>query len=180
MSSADQQGNTAKAPNKRRWLKPLLIISLGFNLLFAGLVAGRIWMHGYGGHSGGRNHIFTGAVEELMKTLPDDKRARAGALLKRHRSTVRELRKQNKIVRKAAEATVLSDPYDETRFAGVLARFREISNGQHQSMHTMMMNVLQGSTLKERQELLKQIHAGFRHRNRHWRRYGERSSRGAE
>ncbi len=81
MSAADKQENTAKAPKKRRWLWPLLIVSLGFNLLFVGLVAGRIWTHGYGGHDEGRYNIFTGAVEELMKVLPDDKRQRAGELL---------------------------------------------------------------------------------------------------
>ena len=176
MSAADQQGQKANAPKKRRWLKPVLFISLGFNLLFVGLVAGRIWMHGYGGHDGGRDRIFTGAVEELMKNLPDDKRQNAAELLKRHRDTVRLLNKQKRGERKSAETAVLSDPYDEAILAGVLARFRKIRNDQHQSMHSMMIGVLKNSTLKERQELLKQIHAGFRHRRRLWRHRSEHSS----
>ena len=173
MSAASQQDNTAKAPKKRRWLWPLLIISLGFNLLFVGLVAGRIWTHGYGGHDGARYRIFTGAVEQLMKILPDAKRQRASELLKRHRATVRELTKQNLEERRAAETAVLTDPYDEAKVAEVLARFREIRNKQHKSMHTMMIGLLKNLTLKERQELLNNIHAGFRHRRRHWRHHKE-------
>lgn len=172
MSAADKQENTAKAPKKRRWLWPLLIVSLGLNLLFVGLVAGRIWSHGYGGHDEGRYSIFTGAVEELMKVLPDDKRQRAGELLKRHSETVGQLNKQKRGQRNAAEAAVLTDPYDEATVAKVLARFREIRNSQHQSMHTMMMGLMKDLSLKERQELIKNIHAGFRHRRRYWRRHG--------
>jgi len=167
VSAASQQGNTAGAPKKRRWLWPLLIISLGFNLLFVGLVAGRIWTHGYGGHDGARYRIFTGAVEQLMKVLPDAKQQHASELLKRHRATIRQLRKQNREERRAAEDAVLTDPYDEAKVTEVFARFREIRNNQHQSMHTMMIGLLKDLTLKERQELLNNIHAGFKHRRRH-------------
>jgi uncharacterized membrane protein len=167
VSEAGQQGITTPAPKKRRWSRALLIISLGFNLLFVGLVAGRIWMHGTGGHDGSRYRIFTGAVEELMKNLPDAKRQRANELLIRHRAMVRDLRMQNKEQRRAAEEAVLTEPYDEARVAEVLARFREISSKQHKSMHTMMLGLLKNLTLKERQELLNNIITGFRHRGRH-------------
>jgi uncharacterized membrane protein len=169
VSADSEPRNTENAPKKRRWLWPLLIFSLGLNLLFVGLVAGRIWMHGYGGHAGGRYRIFTGAVEALMKDLPDAKRQQASKLLKRHRATTRQLKKQNKEARSAAEDAVLTDPYDETKVAEVLARFREIRTGQHQSMHTMMIGLLKDLTLKERQELLNHIRAGFSHRRGHGR-----------
>jgi uncharacterized membrane protein len=169
VSTDGKQDEEAKAPKKRRWLKPLLIVSFGFNLLFVGLVVGRIWSHGYGSHDSGRHRIFTGAIEELMKTLPDDKRQLAGELLMRHRDTVRTLKKQKFEERNAAEKAVLKEPYDEAEVAKVLARFREIRNSQHQSMHTMMMGVMKGLTLKERKALLSNIISGFRHRGRHGR-----------
>jgi len=158
-----------KAPKKRRWLMPLLIVSLGLNLLFVGLVMGRIWSHGYGSHDSGRHRIFTGAVEELMKTLPDDKRQRAGELLMRHRDVISTLNKQKFKERSAANKAVLSEPYDEVEVAKVLARFREIGHSQHQSMHSMMLGVMKGLTLKERKALLNNIISGFRHRGRHGR-----------
>lgn len=162
MNADAQTGKKTGEPNKRRWLWPLLIVSLGLNLLFVGLVAGRMWMHG--GSPDGRHRVFTGAVEALMKDLPDAKRQHAGVLLKRHRTTVRQLGKQVREQRRAAKDAVLTDPYDEAKVAKAFARFREIRTGQHQSMHTMMIDLLKDLTLKEREQLLNHIRAGFRHR----------------
>jgi uncharacterized membrane protein len=166
LSTDSQAGGKTEMPKKRRWLWPLLIVSLGFNLLFVGLVAGRMWMHG--GGPGARHRIFTGAVEKLMKDLPEEKRQQAGVLLKRHRATVRKIRKQIREHRSVTKDAVLTDPYDETKVAEALARFRELRTGQHHSMHTMMTGLLKDLTLKEREELLNHIRAGFRHR---WRRH---------
>jgi len=164
-------GKKGSEPGKRRWLWPLLIVSLGLNLLFVGLVAGRMWTHGGGPES--RHRVFTGAVESLMKDLPDAKRQHAGELLKRHRSTVRQLRKQIKEHSRVAKDAVLTEPYDEVKVGEVFARFREIRTGQHQSMHNMLGELLKGLTLKEREQLLNYIRAGFRHRwGRHHRTNG--------
>jgi uncharacterized membrane protein len=99
-----------------------------------------------------------------MKDLPDAKRQNAGELLKRHRETVRLLRKQIREHRRVAKDAVLTDPYDEAKVASAFARFRELRTGQHHSMHTMMMELLKGLTLKEREELLNHIRASFRKR----------------
>lgn len=166
MSTDSQAGGKTRTPKKRRWLWPLLIVSLGLNLLFVGIVAGRMWMHG--GGPGVRHRIFTGAVEKLMKDLPEEKRQQAGVLLKRHRTTVRKIRKQIREQRRVTKDAVLTDPYDETKVVEAFARFRELRNSQHQSMHTMMAGLMKGLTLKEREELLNHIRAGFGHR---WRRH---------
>lgn len=121
----------------------------------------------HGGGPGARHRIFTGAVEKLMKDLPEEKRQQAGELLKRHRTTVRKIRKQIRQQRRVTKDAVLTDPYDETKVAEALARFRQLSTGQHQSMHTMMTGLLKDLTLNEREQLLKHIRAGFRHRWRH-------------
>ena len=100
----------------------------------------------------------------------------AGELLKRHRSRVSQLRKQLRQHRRTAKAAILTDPYDEAKVADTLARFRELRTGQHQSMHTMMMGLMKDLTLKEREQLLNYIRAGFRHRwGHHHRPIGPRS-----
>ena len=171
MNNDTRTGKKGSEPGKRRWLWPLLIVSLGLNLLFVGLVAGRMWTHGGGPES--RHRVFTGAVESLMKDLPDAKRQHAGELLKRHRSTVRQLRKQIKEHSRVAKDAVLTEPYDEVKVGEVFARFREIRTGQHQSMHNMLGELLKRLTLKEREQLLIYIRAGFRHRwGRHHRTNG--------
>jgi uncharacterized membrane protein len=126
-----------------------------------------MWMHG--GGPGARHRVFTGAVEALMKDLPDAKREHAGELLKSHRSRVSQLRKQLRQHRRTAKDAILTDPYDEAKVADTLARFRELRTGQHQSMHTMMMGLMKDLTLKEREQLLNHIRAGFRHRWGHHR-----------
>lgn len=177
MNADAQKGNKAAEPGKRRWLWPLLIVSLGLNLLFVGLVAGRMWMHE--GGPGARHRVFTGAVESLMKDLPDSKRQHAGELLKRHRSTVRQLRKQLREQRRVARDAVLTEPYDEVKVGEAFARFRELRTGQHQSMHTMLGELLKGLTLKEREQLLNHIRAGFRNRRgRHRRGNGPQAGPG--
>ena len=162
MSADGQTGTKAAAPRNRRWLWPLLIVSLALNLLFVGLVAGRLWMHG--GGPGARHRVFTGAVEMLMKDLPEAKQQHAGELLKRHRSTVSQIRKQIREQRQVTKDAVLTEPYDEAKVIEAFARFRELRTGQHQSMHTMMIDLLKGLSLKQREELLNHIRAGFRHR----------------
>ncbi len=169
MTSGDQQGDAVNGQKKRRWLWPLLIISLGLNLLFVGLVAGRIWNHGYRGHAAARNQIITGAIEKLIEDFPAAKRRRASELLKRYRTTVRPLRGQNKEVRSAVKAAALADPFNEEKLAEALLRLRQIRSGMHQSLHMTMMGLMKDLTLKERQELVNNIRAGFRHRRRHWR-----------
>ena len=174
MSKGKRQDDAGNARKKRRWLWPLLIISLGLNLLFVGLVAGRIWSHGYSGHAAVPHRIITGAIEKLIYNWPDDKRQRATGLLKRHRATVRPLRKQIREARRTAEAALLADTYNEEKVAQALGQLRTIKIGMHQSMHTMMMGLLKDLTLMERRELVKQIHAGFRHRRIHRRTYRRR------
>ncbi len=165
MNSDTTSRDKAGAPKKRRWLWPLLVVSLGLNLLFVGLVAGRMWLHG--GGKDRRHRIFTGAVEKLMKDLPQAKRQNAGELLERHRTTVRQIRKKIREQRRITKDAVLTEPYDETKVSEAFARFRELRTGQHQSMHTMMLDLLKGLTLKEREALLNHIRASFRGR---WRR----------
>jgi len=173
VSRSKQQDDAANGQKKRRWLWPLLIISLGLNLLFVGLVAGRIWTHGYGGRPAMHNRILTGAVEILMKDLPQVKRQHASALLMRHRATMRPLRQQIREAHRAAKAAVLADPYDEEKVDQTLGRLREIKAGMHQSVHMMMMGLMKDLTLKQRQELVNHIRAGFKHRRGRWRRSGD-------
>lgn len=165
MSSDATSNEKAGGEKKRRWLWPLLVVSVGLNLLFVGLVAGRVWLHEGGKER--RHRIFTGAVEKLMQDLPEAKRQNAGALLERHRTTVRQIRKQIRKQRRVTKEAVLTEPYDELKVSQALARFRVLRTEQHQSMHAMMLDLLKGLNLKEREVLLKHIRASFRGR---WRR----------
>ena len=159
-------GSGADTPKRRRWVLPVLVVSLALNLLFVGLIAGSWWRHG---PSASRDRIITGAVERLMQDLPEDKRSHAAQLLKQHRESVRPVREQLRDARAAAKEAVHADPYTEVKIQAALARFRDIRTSQHESMHAMVMDLMKQLTLEERKELLNLIQAGFRSRWRHHR-----------
>lgn len=152
------------SPKTRRWVWPLLVISLALNLLFVGLMAGSWLRHG---GSGGRNKVFTGAIERLMQDLPEAKREHAAQLLERHREFIKPVRQQLRDARKAAKDAILLEPYDAAKVDVALARFREIRTSQHESMHTMIEELLKDLNLEERTMLLEHIRSGFRSRWRH-------------
>ena len=171
MNTGDQQGDAVNGPKKRRWLRPLLIVSLGLNLLFVGLVAGRIWNHGFERRAAAHSQVVTGAIEKLIEDIPEAKRLRARELLKRHRAAIGPLRGELREARNKVRDAALADPYNEEKLAEALGRLRELRSGMHQSLHRTMMGLMKDLTLKERQKLVKNIRAGFKNRRRgHWRR----------
>lgn len=174
MSKTPSSSSTGKPtePRKRRWLWPVLIVSLSLNLLFIGLVAGRMLTQD---DRGGRQRIFTGAIEKLMQDLPEAKRLHAGELLKKHRETVKTARRDLREARRNAREAVLTEPFDEAKVSAALARFREIRSVSHQSMHDMMLGLMKELNLEERKKLLSYIREGFRKRRGRWRR-GESST----
>jgi len=143
-----------------------LIVSLALNLLFVGLMAGSWWRHG-GPGGGGRHKVFTGAIEQLMKELPEEKRAISAKLLAEHRDAGKPVRQQLRDARKAAKDAVLTEPFDKAKAEAALAQFREIKTSQHESMHTMIMGMLTQLNLNERTRLLENIREGFKARRRH-------------
>lgn len=160
---------TPEKARGRRWVWPVLIVSLALNLLFVGLMAGSWWRHG--GPHGSRNEVFVTAIEQLMKDLPQAKQDRATQLIEEYREAMKSFRDDSKAARDGAKDAVLTEPYDEEKVTRALSRFREIRNGQHEARHAMILGLLKELSLKEREQLLENIRAGFRAR---------RSGRGSE
>lgn len=162
MSADPVGGDKAVGRRTSRWLRIVLILSLAINLLIAGVVAGRWWMHGRP-HGPGQ-HPFTAAIERLMKDLPEAKREHAGELLKHHRDTVRPLRELSREAREGAREAILTDPYDEAKVKTAFDRFRDIRQTRRQSTRDMMLGLMRELNLEERKKLLNYIRAGFRKR----------------
>lgn len=71
---------------KKSWMKYLLIVSLGFNLLIVGLVVGAK-IGGYG-HKGG-HHADGSGLRVLMRSLPDSKRGEVRQYFRDNRDKMR-------------------------------------------------------------------------------------------
>ena len=165
MNAKSQKGKTSNVPKKRRWIWPVLIISLALNLLFVGLVAGRMWARG--GSDRAPHRVVAAAVTEFAEDLPAAKQKRANELLQAHREKIRKIRKELHEARRAARDAMIADPYDGANFENTLTRLRELRKDRHESMHTMVLALLTDLTLEERKKLLKRVRAGFRRGVKH-------------
>lgn len=161
MTTADNDKSQSGAPRGRRWVLPLLIVSLGLNLLFVGLVAGRMWAH-LDGPRGEPHRIVTRAVKKFSGELPEAKKKRADELLQRQRERNKAVKAELRKARKEAREAALATTYDEEKLAAALARFREIRTGQHEAMHEMVLDLLKDLSLEERKILMRYIRAEFR------------------
>lgn len=176
MTANENDKPQGRTPPKRRWIWPVLVVSLGLNLLFIGLVAGRMWAR-IDGPPGAPHRILGQAVENFSVELPDTKKQRANALLEKQREGSRALKRQLREARREAKDAALAVTYDEKKLAEALTRLREIRNSQHQAMHEMVLELLKDLTLEERKVLLRYVRAAFRP-HRHSDRQGTRPGDG--
>ncbi|MEM8743300.1 MAG: periplasmic heavy metal sensor [Pseudomonadota bacterium] len=175
MSTNENDTSQATPPRWRRWIWPVLVVSLGLNLLFVGLVAGRMWAR-LDGPPGAPHRIVTRAVEQFSGELPATKKERANALLQKQRDGNKALRRQLRQARRAAKEAALATTYDEKKLADALTRLREVRTSQHQAMHAMVLELLKDLSLEERKVLLKYIQKAFRPHHRSDRPRGRRGN----
>lgn len=166
---SDQLSPGAVKP-PRRWLKPLLIISLALNLLFMGLIAGAIWKHRYRGERVAKHKAFEATIEQIMTELPAAKRQTAESVLAKLRSEIipRAAGKRKAIT--SVVGALKAEPYDEKALADALAGLRQLRSDVQLGMHTLSLELVRDMTLKERQRLLEifrsKRHPGGRRRHR--------------
>lgn len=166
--SDQQTPDTAKPA--RRWMKPLLIVSLAMNLLFVGLIAGSIWKHRHRGAKVAKHKAFEATIEQIMTELPASKRQTAESVLGRLRSEViPRASGRRKAVAKVVEA-LKADPYDEKSLADALAGLRQLRNDVHLGMHELSLELVRDMTPEERRRLLEifrsKRHPGGRYRQK--------------
>ncbi|MDA7947714.1 MAG: periplasmic heavy metal sensor [Hyphomicrobiaceae bacterium] len=161
MTANGNDASRAGTPRRRRWIWLVLIVSVGLNLLFVGLVAGRMWAR-LDGPPGAPHRIVTRAVEKFSAKLPASKKQRANSLLKKQREDNRSLRREFREARRAAKEAALATTYDEKRLADALARLRDVRTSQYQAMHAMVLELLKDLTLEERKILLRYIQKASR------------------
>lgn len=108
-------------PPMKRSLRWLLILSLGLNLLVAGVVAGGLVRGGFGG----RPPAVELALGPFARALsPEDRRAIAGDLL--GRADLRDMRRSAREADVAALAAALrADPFDPAAVSAALAAQRD-------------------------------------------------------
>lgn len=147
MSKAAGEGGGAGPA--RRWVKPLLIVSLALNLLFAGLIAGSIWKFRHGGWQPMRQ-VLELSIQEMMRELPAEKRTAGEAALAKLRNEVAPLARSVREARAEATQALKADPYDHQRFSDAMARIRDIHARRRQGRHEAVLEFVRDMTVAQR------------------------------
>ena len=152
MSDTD---TAAANPKSRRWLWVALIVSLALNLLFIGVTVGAFLMGGPWGPP--RHRVMAAAMNEVVRSMPDERRKAARKLLDRIRPEIRSLRRQ---VRKARRATVMafrSDPFDEAAFKQAAGELEKAEMNLRVAKTAIAVQLGEHLTAEERRQFLRTV-----------------------
>ena len=157
MSDALQPDAAPEPARRRRWPRVLLVVSLAFNLLFVGLMAGALWVHWHGGWGMARHHAFASSVRRLVKELPEDRRQTTEALLKRHRAELRPLRRAAHRARHAAFEAAKAAPFDADLLQQRLDQMHGAEAKMREAMGALAMDLMKTLTVEERRRFLRSV-----------------------
>jgi uncharacterized membrane protein len=146
---------------RRRWLKPLLIVSLALNLLFAGLIAGAMWKRHHG-HWRPKHVVLQLSIEQMMRELPPDKRTVGEKVLKQLRNEVRPSRGELRARRKEAVAALTADPYVEKEFSDKMAALRDIRESARRKRHEIVIEFVRDMTVAQRKRFVEIFRSNLR------------------
>jgi uncharacterized membrane protein len=125
----------------RRWRHWLLIGSLALNVFLAALYAG-LWFDGWrDGPRHRRPPPMMFALGSAMEELSPAERARAKAVLERHRQDARAGFERMRAARVGARQALVAEPFDEAALEGALAEVRAAAGAVHAEMHEAMTAV---------------------------------------
>lgn len=161
-----EQTPAAGAAPKRRWVKPVLIISLALNLLFVGLIAGSIWKKRYGPREAGKHRALEATIVQIIKEFPAERRANAEDVLARLRSEVLPRAAGRRAIVKRVVKALKADPYSEEELASALTELRKLRADVQLGMHTLSIELVRPMTVQERHRVL-EIYRSKR-RAGHW------------
>lgn len=143
--------DTPESPKKtRRWLMPLLFISLIANMLVVGVFLGAL-LSPDGPRQERQDRQARGVVgEPFIRALPrEDRRALAGEVM-RNRDEIRESREALRARFEAFLAVLRTDPFDAEEAARLFGAQREAAQQRQEIGETLLMNRLQEMTAQER------------------------------
>lgn len=146
-------GATGDGAPQRGWMRPALIVSLAFNLLFVGLVAGAFWKRHHDKWRP-RHLVLELSVKEMMKELPAEKRAAGERVLEDISGMFPESWREIRTLRKEALDALTADPYVEERLAEAMAKLREVHDSGRKARHDAVLAFIRGMTPQERQRFI--------------------------
>lgn len=139
-------------PSKpRRWQMPLLILSLGVNLMVAGIVAGA-WLSPDGPRKRGDDHRAVRGVlgEPFFRALPEDQRREMAREVLGDRERYREGREALRARFENFLAALRAESFDRAELERLLDEQRQAAVSRQDFGETLLLDRLEAMTQSER------------------------------
>ena len=150
------------APRRRRWIGPLLFVSLALNLLVVGAIAGMILTGGPDkrGRSDGPARSLLGAP--FVRALEPADRLALGQEMLSNRDQLRENRADLRRRVEALIATLRQETFDRQAVSALLAEQRDLAVTRQEYGEVLLLNRLEGMSLDERRAYADRLGESFR------------------
>lgn len=166
MSEAVPSETAHREHRAPRWMWIALIVSLGLNLVVAGVVASAAWhlntREGFG---------FHGRLSSFLSTLPAERAESLRGIVDRSRSAIRPLRQEIRQMRRDAARLFAAEPLDKAALTEASARLLDADLKLRQSYLLLMTELAESMTAEERQKFIE-----WRERHRRGARGSHRSA----
>ena len=162
MSDAVRSETAPREGRAPRWMWIALIVSLGLNLLVAGVVASAAWNLNTRESFG-----FHGRLSTFLSTLPTDRAETLRAIVDRSRSVIRPLRQEIRQTRRDAADLFATEPLDKAALAESGAHLLDTELKLRQSYVRLMTELAENMTPEERRNFIewREKHRGERRRS---------------
>lgn len=141
--------------NKQTWLVAALIVSLGLNMLFIGVVIGRTMSGG-----GPPPHM-----QWMMQELDEDTRKTIRQAMRKTAKESGETRRALRSAQRQLHEHIGAEDYDKEAVIKALAEVRRASNEMQEIMHRQMVDSLEMMAPEERLRVYRML-SGARHGRR--------------
>lgn len=146
MSEPEGSG-AASARRVPRWLWAVLIVSLGLNLLVAGVVASAAWhFHSLNGSRG--------RLSAYLETLPPQRSEFLQGIRERFQPVLRPLRQEIRETRREAARLFAADPLDKQALVATHQRLMDAEVRIRQSYTQLMTELAENMTPQERRDFI--------------------------
>lgn len=146
MSEAERP-DAATGRRAPRWMWVVLVISVGLNLLVAGVVASAAW------HFHNRDG-FRGRLSAYLETLPPQRAEVLRGIRERFQPTLRPLRQQIRDTRQEAAQLFAADPLDRQTLVATHKRLMDAEVRIRQVYTQLMTELAESMTADERRAFM--------------------------
>lgn len=162
---------TETTPRRPRWLKALLIASLGLNLLFIGGAAGAFWKHRHRGPYG-----ETGLLG-FVRQLPAAKYTDLKSYVASEREKLKALQDAVRAGWTETNAILGEEPFDKEKLKAAMGRTIEAETRRHTAIADTLVETASKLTAEERKALKAWRERSRERSHKRWRRHWDKDGR---